>query len=384
MTSQFTKFDIDTFVGVSGRITTAEPQKYDFYQNIALQSCKITELQQPINEDFFLNPNVLETLEIREHSPIPLENIRSILSVSINLKSLKLRLTLNGNTQEISRVILEYLPEMKSLTHLHVKTTSRHTSDADMKTFTPNEIHFSHPKRLKTIFLEMPDVPQEHLSLWKRVLDQQSTLENITCNLGNLHWRFYEQVLRRNHKSIEKLVLEGLRAWDLNRDTEDPFDWNVLSDFTALRSIDLCCNRGGSHDLIGSVNFEALPCTKITEFFVSRILMSPQAVDRVYTEMVNLQRGALDNIGNPGIERANEMAWIVQQQEGVENERWWHDERLWDLIAHGIFGLTMALVLSYVVRNRSNDGNYALLGNELQFYKQSGQQATVSQGDENR
>lgn len=305
-------------------------------------------------------------MEIREHSPIPLDNIRAILSVSINLKSLKLRLTLNGNTQEISRMVLEYLPEMKSLVLLYIKTTSRFSEE--MKNFSTNAIYFSTPKHLKTVNLEMPDLSTEEMSKWKHVLDRQAAVESLTCNFGNIHWRFFEKVIRKNACSMEKLALEGLKGWDLNRNEDDPFDWGIFSDFVTLKYIDLSCSPGGDHDLMNSVNFEMLPCLIITEFFVSRILLPPQAVEKVYTAMINLQRGALDHIGHPGIERANEMAWFIEQTDAAANERWWQDERLWDFIAHGIFGVTMALFLTYVVKNKGM-GNYTFLGDEMQYYK---------------
>ncbi|CAL8107098.1 unnamed protein product [Orchesella dallaii] len=344
LTSQSMKTDIETIVGLTGRITSSDPTKYEFFQKIALQSCKITELEEPIDHDFFLNPNVLQNLEIREHSTISLDNIRSILGVSYNLKSLKLRLTLNDNSEEVSQVILEYLPSMKSLTFLHVKTKSRYSSVT--KSFTSNALAFTTPKLIKSIHLEMPDLPEGEISKWKRVLDKQTNLVNLTCNLGNVFWRYYEQVLQRNSATIERLVLEGLRGWGVGANVEDPLDWSVFSDFSSLKSLDISTNRDGEHDVLNSIHFDRFPCLNIEEFFVSRVMLPPEAVEKVYTEMIKLQRGALDHIGNDGIARANEMAWMIHQADDRLIDGWWENERNWDLIFHGGFGVTIAIILA--------------------------------------
>lgn len=366
LTSKFTKADVDTFVGLNGRISATDTEKFDFYQRIALQSCKITELQTPIDQDFFLNPSVLQHLEIREYTPIPLENIQEILTVCINLKHLKLRLTLNENTSEISQVILEALPYMKGLSFLHVKTKSRYLPDVKEYSSGPS-FSFNSPKRLKTLHLEMPDLPGTELARWKVVIDKQICLESATLILGNVSWRFYETLMTANAPTLERVILEGIRGWNYERNREDPFDWNVFSAFVKLKTIDFSCNRGGGHDILETVNFEKFPCATIEEFFISRVMLSPEAVERVYTQMVRLQRGALDHIGHEGIARANEMAWVIQQNEhNADNDGWWQDERLWDLLAHSAFAFLMTLSLTYVLKRRN--GNSGIYDEALEIF----------------
>ncbi|ODN05792.1 hypothetical protein Ocin01_00906 [Orchesella cincta] len=370
LTSEFTKADVETIVGLNGKITSSDPTKFDFFQKIALQSCKITELEEPIDHDFFLNPNVLQNLEIREHTPIPLDNIRSILGVSYNLKSLKLRLTLNDSTTEVSSLILEYLPSMKGLTSLHIKTKPRYSPLT--KSYSSNALAFTTPKLIKNLHLEMPDLPEGELSKWKMVLKNQTSLENLTCNLGNVCWRYYEQVLKQNSATIERLVLEGLRGWNLGTNIEDPLDWSVFANFISLKSLDLSTNRDGEHDILNSINFTGFPCVNIEEFFVSRVMMSPEAVEKVYTEMVNLQRGALDHIGTDGIARANEMAWMVHQADETLAAGWWESERNWDLIFHGVFGITIALILAVTAKSASSSP-LNFFGNEFTYDKRNDQ-----------
>lgn len=361
LTAQFTKSDIDTFVGVCGKITALEPEKYDFYQSVALHSCNIYDLDEPINLEFLLNPNILEKLDIRDQSPISLESIRAILAVSINLKSLKLRLTLNSSSEDVSQIVLQHLSAMKYLSCLQIRTAHRFVPE--MKEITSNGTgqFNAWPRRLKKIILEMSDLPSTQLSRWKSVLDVQDNLETIVCSIGNIFWRFYEPVLRQNAASLRTVSLVGLRSWNLAREVDDPLDWSVFADFLQLSSIDLTCNIGGQHDTMNSVNFDAFPCTTVSEFFVSRIMLTPEAVERVYIAMINLQRGALDQIGNQGIERANELSWQLQQNELGEPDRWWRDDRLVDLLANAVFGLSMIGFLSVLLNKHGGDFTFGTL-----------------------
>jgi len=351
----FTKDDVENWVGVKVRISSRLLEQYEFSQKVALQSCLITDLGQDVDQDFFVNPSLMKRLEVIEKSPINLTDLEALLKPCTNLKTLQLHFLFSMDFEGISEMVLrtiQYLPNLKGLKVFRISVHS--PTFKSLLNQNPKVAEFVVPVKLTEVEIEIPDVPENQVALWKGLLEKQTHLKTLVVNIGAVHWQFVQKIIPKN-PGLERISLEGFCNIEPDSVTREPFDWRIFENCVNLRIFEIGCPpiiNSEEYEAMASINFRKFPCKNIEEFYVYKVVMTTEDVRRVYTEMKQMSNGSLNQIGELGTEAAAEMFWIHSQQQETRRREWLEYDQWWEIVTNSALGLTILAMMFAVTRSR--------------------------------
>lgn len=297
----------------------------------------------------------MKRLELIEKSPINLNHLETLLKPCTNLKALQLHFLFSMDFLGISEMVLRTIQYMPNLERLKVFRISVHSPTfKSMLNQIPKASELVVPTKLIDAEIEIPDTPENQVALWKNLLEKQTHLKTLVINIGAVHWQFVQQIIPKN-PGLERISLEGFCNIEPDSVTKEPFDWRIFENCINLKIFEIGCPpiiNSEEYEAMASINFRRFPCQNIEEFYVYKVVMTPEDVRRVYTEMKQMSNGSLNQIGELGAEAAAEMFWIHSQQQETRRREWLEYDQWWEIVANSALGLTILAMMFAVTRSR--------------------------------
>lgn len=96
------------------------------------------------------------------------------------------------------------------------------------------------PNKLTFIHVELPGLSAFYLNDWKRFLELQTRLVTLICSFGSVLWTFYKNVIPKNEKTLEKVVLRRLISYDVRNQRHVPLDFGIFEKCEQLNYLKVC------------------------------------------------------------------------------------------------------------------------------------------------
>lgn len=103
-------------------------------------------------------------------------------------------------------------------------------------TFWKNRI----PLGLNLFHVELPGLSSCYLNDWKRFMELQTGLHTLICNFGAVLWTFYQNTVKKNEKTLEKVVLRRVISYDVKNQKHLPLDFAMFVKCSKLGYLKVC------------------------------------------------------------------------------------------------------------------------------------------------